>query len=116
MKLASVLASLALYGTSFGYVIHIYSTENCEGEPMESELNVWDTSCSSEHQNFRSFMPKYYGGEHQKASFYYSSHCNDLSPNNPITRFWADGGDENFQINQCTNLEFPAHAAGSAAI
>ncbi|KAK2768293.1 hypothetical protein FQN54_000146 [Arachnomyces sp. PD_36] len=106
-KTLAILAFGAQYASA--YVITMYSGVNCDGDSQEN--NVWDNTCSTPSFGFQSFKPKAYGGGGQKASFTTANSCSL----DRLAEFWADGGDDGFQIDKCVSFgegHF-ANAAGS---
>jgi hypothetical protein len=94
----AALAALASTGSAF--VMTTYEGENCGGNTQQ--VNVWDSSCASWPNGFRSFRISTWGGNHQKAYFFTTRNCGYL-PGNIISGY-VDATTRAWELNQCVGF------------
>lgn len=98
--LTTLATAFALANQGSGFVMDVYDSDNCSG--VARSVNVWDNTCATWMGGFRSYIPRVYGGPHQKSYFFVPGNCGDLTTS--FGGAWADGGDGNFQVGQCWNF------------
>lgn len=99
-NLTGMTAALALVSQSSAFVMDIYDSADCSGTARS--VNVWDNTCATWMGGFQSYVPRVYGGPHQKSYFFIPGNCGDLTSSYGV--HWVDGGDGNFQVGQCRNF------------
>jgi hypothetical protein len=113
MKSSSyMVTALYLAGVSSSFMIRGWSEANCGGTAQE--INVWDNTCATWPDSFRSFTVMALGANRQLATFYQAYDCNILAGG--YWEYRAGGDDPNFQVGDtCITLPYSANAAGSRA-
>ncbi|KAJ5103115.1 hypothetical protein N7532_003644 [Penicillium argentinense] len=116
MQLSNILTFLALSSGAYSFKIRAFTGDNCSG--TAKEINVWDNTCRDSNTiKTRSFRVLSYGGYHQRAQFWESTHCylGDGSKDHPIQHknWWADGGSDTFKKDKCINLGYTSQAYNS---
>ncbi|PSN61857.1 hypothetical protein BS50DRAFT_592790 [Corynespora cassiicola Philippines] len=108
MQLSNILALLALSTGALGFKFVAFTEDNCQG--AEATVNVWDNTCREQNvPGTRSIRVLNLGGRHQRAEMYNGGSC----AGSPGKGWWADGGEDPFQVGNCINLGFNARAYGS---
>ncbi|PVH92241.1 hypothetical protein DM02DRAFT_620062 [Periconia macrospinosa] len=113
MKLSACTTGVALFVSSaLGYEVRTFRDFGCKGE--NRVINVWDNTCRNTDilSATRSIEVVSYGGNRQRAHFYYDTNCFAYSNRD----WWADGGSDTFKKGRCIDMGTEIHAFGSQAI
>lgn len=86
-----------LSATSSAFVMDTYSGENCGG--TSQSVNVWDNTCATWPDAFKSFKINTWGGSHQKAWFFAPDNCGSLPGS--IKSGYVDSTTNDFKFGDC---------------
>ncbi|KAK1235601.1 hypothetical protein PQX77_001166 [Marasmius sp. AFHP31] len=92
----------SLTASSSAFVIDTFSGTNCDG-PVQSGVNIWDNTCATWPEGFRSFRPKVWGGSHQMAYFFAPDNCGSLP--GAIKKGYVDSTTFDFALEGCYNFD-----------
>jgi hypothetical protein len=85
--LTTLATALAVASKGSAFVMEIFDSVDCTG--TSRHVNVYDNTCATWMGGFNSYLPKVYGGTHQRAFFFVPGNCGDL-PGAYDTK-WVDG-------------------------
>lgn len=92
----AIMAGLTATGTAF--VIDTYSDDNC-GDVVQEGVNIWDNSCATGADGFRSFKIKTWGGKRQKGYFFTAGGCGSLP--DAIGKGYVDSSTHDYKLGEC---------------
>jgi hypothetical protein len=91
-----IMAGLTASGS--GFVINTFSGTNC-GNTVQTDVNIWDNTCATWPNGFKSFKITTWGGSRQKAYFFAPDGCGDLT--STIGQGYVDSTTRDFTIGRC---------------
>jgi hypothetical protein len=101
-SLASAAAALSFTATlSSAFVMTTFSDGHC-GRVVQTEVNVWDSTCATWPEAFGSFKVTKYGGINQDAWFFAPDNCGSLPGalyNNGVA-----GGAYGVELGECVGF------------
>ncbi|CAG8949770.1 hypothetical protein HYFRA_00004093 [Hymenoscyphus fraxineus] len=107
----AIMAGLTVTGSAF--VMDTFSDTNC-GNGVQQGVNVWDNTCATWPDAFKSYRITTWGGSHQKAYFFAPDNCGSLPGS--IRQGWVDSSTPDYQIGNCYNFnDAVANAVSSYA-
>jgi hypothetical protein len=95
----AIMASLTASGSAF--VIDTFSGTNCDNS-VQKDVNIWDNTCATWPEGFKSFKITTWGGGRQKAYFFAPDGCGDLT--STIGQGYVDSTTHDFAIGWCYNF------------
>lgn len=107
---SSLIAITALNAGTTAFVIDTFGDSNC-GQGNQNGVNIWDNTCATWPNGFKSFKITTWGGSHQMAYFFAPGNCGSL-PNN-IKKGYVDSTTYDFRLNEC--VSFNGAAANAIA-
>ncbi|KAE8374168.1 hypothetical protein BDV26DRAFT_284490 [Aspergillus bertholletiae] len=90
------MAGLAASGSAF--VIDTFSDTNC-GDSVQTGVNIWDNTCATWPNGFRSFKITVWGGNRQYGYFFAPDNCGSLP--GAIDRGYVDSTTHDFTLGKC---------------
>ncbi|KAF2688320.1 hypothetical protein K458DRAFT_384504 [Lentithecium fluviatile CBS 122367] len=92
----AIIAGLTASGSAF--VIDTFSGTNCD-VVVQTGVNIWDNTCATWPEGFRSFKITVWGGSHQYAYFFAPDNCGSLP--GAIGQGYVDSTTNNFRLGDC---------------
>jgi hypothetical protein len=96
----ATMAALTISGSAF--VIDTYSGTGCDGNVVQTGVNIWDNTCATWPEGFRSYRIKVWGGSHQYAYFFAPDNCGSLP--GAIDQGYVDSTTYDFKLDECQSL------------
>jgi hypothetical protein len=95
----ALMAGLTATGNAF--MIDTFSGNDCNGV-VQTGINIWDHTCATWPEGFRSFKVTVWGGSHQYAYFFAPDNCGSLP--GAIRTGYVDSTTYDFKSGQCYNF------------
>ncbi|CAO2649199.1 Nn.00g101480.m01.CDS01 [Neocucurbitaria sp. VM-36] len=95
----AIMVGLTASGSAF--VIDTFGGTNCDGV-VETGVNIWDNTCATWPNGFRSFKITVWGGNHQMAYFFAPDNCGSLP--GAIKKGYVDSTTYDFKLGDCYNF------------
>lgn len=98
-SIASSLAAMAaLSASSSAFVIDTFGDNGC-GSSVQTGVNIWDNTCATWPEGFKSFKITTWGGPHQMAYFFAPGGCGSLPDN--LRKGYVDSTTYDFKTGDC---------------
>ncbi|KAF2025390.1 hypothetical protein EK21DRAFT_116867 [Setomelanomma holmii] len=93
------LATVLFFSTTLtsAFVMDTFSGTKCDGTTQN--VNVWDNTCATWPDGFKSFRITTWGGNHQKAYWFAPDNCGSLP--GAIATGYVDNTTNDFKLGEC---------------